>query len=76
MRRPNPEDEVLRHVSWNVLRNALRRVLYVRALHVSTATASGPAAPTKGFERSKSAWHDDEEAVDEETLGGVGAAFP
>jgi len=32
---------------------ASRRVPYVPALHVSTATATGPAAPTKGFERSK-----------------------
>jgi len=31
----------------------------VLALHVSTATATGPAAPTKGLKRSKSAWRDD-----------------
>ena len=41
----------------------LRRVLHVLALHVSTATATGPAAQTEGFDRSKSAWRDDEEAV-------------
>ena len=41
----------------------VRRVLYVLALHVSTATATGPAAPTKDFELSKSAWRDDEETV-------------
>ena len=35
------------------LKGCVRRVLYMLALHVSTATASGPAAPTKGFERSK-----------------------
>ena len=37
------------------LKGCVRRVLYVLALHVSTATATGPATPTKGFERSKSA---------------------
>jgi len=42
------------------------------ALHESTATVNGPAAPTKGFKRSKSAWRDDEETVDEETLEGMG----
>jgi len=31
----------------------LRRVLHVLALHVSTATATGPAAPTTGFGRSR-----------------------
>ena len=54
------------------LKGCVRRVLYVLALQVSTATATGPAAPTKGFERSKSAWRDDEETVDEEAFGGVG----
>ena len=34
---------------------ALRRVLHVLALYVSTATASGPAAPEAGFKRSKGA---------------------
>jgi len=38
---------------------------------VSTATATGPAAPTMGFGRSKSAWRDDKETVDEGTLGGA-----
>jgi len=71
-RRPGPKAQVLLHVLWHVLRHVLRRVLYVLALHVSTATATGPAAPTKGFKRSKSAWRDDEKTVDEETLGGVG----
>jgi len=36
-------------------KGCVRRVLYVLALHVSSATATGPAAPTKGFECSKSA---------------------
>ena len=54
------------------LKGCVRRVLYMPALHESTATVTGPAAPTKGFERSKSAWRGDEETVDEETLGGVG----
>jgi len=45
------------------LKGCVRRVLYMLALHVSTATATGPAAPTKGFERSKSAWRDDKETV-------------
>ena len=109
---PSPEAQVLHHVLWHVLRNALRRVLpvlvfyvspkggrgggvasgsscaaaylfcplkgfvrrvlYMLALHESTATVTGPAAPTKGFKSLKSAWRDDEETVDEETLGGVG----
>jgi len=54
------------------LKGCVRRVLYVLALHVSTATATGPAAPTKGFVRSKSAWRDDEETVDEVTFWGRG----
>ena len=37
------------------LKSCVRRVLYLPALHVPSATATGPAAPTKGFERSKSA---------------------
>ena len=41
------------------------------ALHESTTTVAGPAAPTKGFKRSKSAWRGDEETADEETLEGV-----
>ena len=45
-----------------------RVVAWERArAHVSTvptATATGPAAPTKSFERSKSAWRGDEETVD------------
>jgi len=49
----------------------VRRVLYVLALHESTATVTGPAAPSKDFKRSKSTWRDDEETVDAETLGGV-----
>jgi len=35
-RRPGPEGQVLRHVLWHVLRSALRRVLGVPVLHVST----------------------------------------
>ena len=54
------------------LKDCVRRVLYVLVLHVSTATATGSAAPTKGFECSKSAWRDDKETVDEENLGDVG----
>jgi len=37
------------------LKGCVRRVLYALALHVSSASATGPAAPTKGFKRSKSA---------------------
>ena len=44
-------------------KGCVRRVLYVLAFYVSSATATGPAAPTKGFERLKSAWRDDEETV-------------
>ena len=44
------------------LKGCVRRVRYVPALHLSTATATGPALPTKGFERPKSAWRDDEKA--------------
>ena len=32
---PGPETQVLRHVLWHVLHNALRRVVYVLVLHVS-----------------------------------------
>ena len=45
------------------LKGCVCRVLYVPSLHVSTASATGPAAPTEGFERSKSAWRDDKETV-------------
>jgi len=34
-RRPGPEGQGLRHVLWQILRNVLRRVLYVLVLHVS-----------------------------------------
>jgi len=61
-RRRGPEGHVLRHVLWHALRSALCRVIYVLALHVSTATATGPAAPTKDS-RSKSTWRGDEEAT-------------
>ena len=46
------------------LKGCVRRVLYMPALHESTASVTGPAAPTKGFKRSKSASRDDEETVD------------
>ena len=35
------------------LKGCVPRVLYMLALHEPTATATGPAAPTKGFERLK-----------------------
>jgi len=54
------------------LKGCVRRVLYMPALHESTTIVTGPAAPAKGFKRSKSAWRDDEETVDEKTFGGVG----
>ena len=60
------------HPFFAPLKSCARRVLHMPALHESTATVTGPAAPTKGFERSKSAWRGDEETADEETLGGVG----
>ena len=50
-RRPGPEGQVLHHILRHVLQNLLRRVLYVPALHESTATAAGPAASTAGFKR-------------------------
>ena len=62
------------HAFLCLLKGCVRRVLYVPALHVSTATATGPAAPTKGFKRSKSAWRDDEETVDKEAFGATSAA--
>jgi len=43
------------HTFFCPLKGYVCRVLYMLALHVSTATATWPAAPTKGFERSKSA---------------------
>ena len=45
------------------LNGCVRRVHYAPALYVPTATATGPAAPTEGFERSKSVWRDDEETI-------------
>ena len=47
------------------LKGCVPSVLYVLALHVSTATATGPSAPTKEFKRLKSAWRDDEDTADE-----------
>ena len=44
-------------------KGCVRRALYVLAFYVSSATATGPAAPTKGFERLKRALRDDEEIV-------------
>ena len=44
-----------RRIPFCPLKGRVRRFLYVPALHMSTATATGPAAPTVGFERSKSA---------------------
>jgi len=49
----------------------VRRVLYMLALYESTSTVTGPAASPKGFKRSKSAWRDDVETVDEQTKGGL-----
>ena len=54
------------------VKGCFRRVFYVLAFHVLTATATGPAAPTMGFERSASPWRDDEGTTDEEPLGGGG----
>jgi len=42
----------------------LRLVLHVFALPVSTATATGPAAPTAGFIRLKGAWRGNVDGVD------------
>ena len=58
------------------LEGCISRILYMLALHEPTATVTGPAAPTKGFKRSKSAWRDDEETVDEEALGGAVGSRP
>ena len=52
------------------LKGCVRRVLYVLVLHVSTATATGPAAPTRASNVQRV--RDDEETVDEETLGRAG----
>ena len=60
-RHPGPEAQVLRHFLWHVLQNALRRILYVPALHVSTATVTGPAAPTRASDVQRA--RDDEETV-------------
>ena len=53
------------------LKGCVRRVLYMLALYESTSTVTGPAASPKGFKRSKSAWRDDVETVDEQTKGGL-----
>ena len=52
------------------LKGCVRRVLYVLALHVSTATVTGPAAPTRASNVQRA--RNDKETVDEETMGGVG----
>ena len=58
------------YIFFSPLKGIFRLVLYVPALHVSTATVTGPAAPTRASNVQRA--RDDEETVDEETLGGVG----